>query len=84
MKQKLKEKILIEVARFQKRMNEKKFLSEQEDKKKNSAMIRRCIEFCVEIKDSDFLFKKIFPTFLENDQTSLFAEELKPFILMGH
>jgi len=47
-------------------------------------MIKRCIEFCVEIDEPDFLFQNLFQSFLEKKQADTFAEELKPFILMGH
>lgn len=46
-------------------------------------MIRRSIDFCVEINEPDFLFLSLFPYFLEKHQTSAFADEIKPYILMG-
>lgn len=47
-------------------------------------MIRRCIEFCVEIDEPDFLFQNLWQSFLNKDQAATFSEELKPFILMSH
>jgi len=47
-------------------------------------MIRRCVEFCVEIDEPDFLFLNLFQSFKDKKQADTFSEELKPFILMGY
>lgn len=53
-------------------------------KQKYQLLIRKCIEFSVEIWDPNFLFEELLPLFVQSNQQMLFAEELKPFILLGH
>ncbi len=56
---------------------------EDEKKKKFETLIRIAIEFCVELRDCDFLFKDLFWLFQEEKIESLFVQELEPFIMAG-
>ena len=56
---------------------------EEERKKKYQTLIRIAIEFCVELKDCDFLFKDLFWLFQDENLEELFVKELEPFIMAG-
>lgn len=56
---------------------------EDEKKKKFETLIRIAIEFCVELRDCDFLFKDLFWLFQDEKIEALFVQELEPFIMAG-
>lgn len=56
---------------------------EDEKRKKFETLIRIAIEFCVELRDCDFLFKDLFWVFQEEKIEKLFVQELEPFIMAG-
>lgn len=56
---------------------------DDEKRKKFETLIRIAIEFCVELRDSDFLFKDLFWLFQEEKIEKLFVQELEPFIMAG-
>ena len=56
---------------------------EDEKRKKFETLIRIAIEFCVELRDCDFLFKDLFWLFQEEKIEQLFVQELEPFIMAG-
>lgn len=46
-------------------------------------MIRIAIEFCVELRDQQFLFYDLFLLFKEEKLEEAFIHELEPFIMAG-
>jgi len=50
---------------------------------KQRVLIKRSIEICVDIWEPFFLFNELFQKFVDQEMQSLFAEELKPYILSG-
>lgn len=56
---------------------------DEEKRKKFETLIRIAIEFCVEVRDCDFLFKDLFWLFQEERIEKLFVQELEPFIMAG-
>lgn len=60
--------------------------AEAEKEKKFRRIVRLAIEFCVELKDCDFLFKDLCWLFQDVSVSSmelLFVKELEPYILSG-
>ena len=56
---------------------------DEEKRKKFETLIRIAIEFCVELRDGEFLFKDLFWMFQEERIDKLFVQELEPFIMAG-
>ena len=50
---------------------------------KYRTLIKRTIELCVDIWEPFFLFNELFQKFVEQRMSSLFSEELQPYILAG-
>jgi hypothetical protein len=46
-------------------------------------LVRMSIEFCVEVRELDFLLREIFQLFVDEGAGSLLADELEPYILSG-
>lgn len=55
----------------------------QDRANKYQTLIRIAIEFCIELKDPQFLFYDLFLLFKDSKLEDAFIHELEPFIMAG-
>ena len=78
-----KEQALIDDAQQSSMFKQSDEEVKEERASKYQTLIRIAIEFCIELKDPQFLFYDLFLLFKESKLEDCFIHELEPFIMAG-